>query len=59
MKVPEGANALLWRLVLDPRIPDGLADIRRSWSMTDVIHGHELLDQLDSRETTRASLRGE
>jgi hypothetical protein len=49
---------MLWRLVLDPRIPDGLADLRRSWSLTDVVHGHELLDQLDAREASRASLRG-
>lgn len=45
--MPPGASGLLWRIVLDPRIPDGLADVRR-WTLDDVVHGHEFLDQLDA-----------
>jgi hypothetical protein len=36
--------------VLDPRIPDGLTDIREGWSLDDVVHGHEFLDELDVAE---------
>jgi len=32
---------------LDPRIPDGLTEIRANWSLTDVVHAHQFLDQLD------------
>jgi len=39
---------LIWRVVLDPRIPDGLAVVRASWSLTDLTHAHQLLDQLDA-----------
>lgn len=40
---------MIWRVVLDPRIPDGLADLRAHWTMTDLVHAADLLDQLDSR----------
>jgi hypothetical protein len=34
--------------VLDARIPDGLAEIRASWSLNDLVHAHQFLDQLDA-----------
>jgi len=36
--------------VLDARIRDGLTDIRRGWTLDDVVHAHELLDELDRVE---------
>lgn len=33
--------------MLDARIPDGLAQIRASWTLDDLVHAHELLDELD------------
>jgi hypothetical protein len=41
--------------VLDPRIPDGLTDIRASWCLDDLMHAHDLLDQLDAIEARRAA----
>jgi hypothetical protein len=38
----------MWRVVLDPRIPDGLADLRAHWTMPDLVHASEFLDQLDA-----------
>lgn len=35
------------RIVVDPRIPDGLADIRRSWSFAETLEAHLTLDALD------------
>lgn len=52
---------MVWRIVLDTRIPDGLADLRARWNLDDVVHATDLLDQLDEREATRqrhASLGG-
>ena len=46
---------MVWRIVLDTRIPDGLADLRRSWTLDDVVHATDLLDQLDEREAIRRS----
>lgn len=40
---------MIWRVVIDPRIPDGLADIRSGWTFTDLVHAHNLLDQLDAQ----------
>jgi len=33
--------------VLDTRIPDGLSDIRQRWTLDDVCHAHDYLDELD------------
>jgi hypothetical protein len=33
--------------VLDTRIPDGLRDIRAGWSLDDICHAHDFLDELD------------
>lgn len=46
---------MVWRIVLDTRIPDGLADLRRHWTLDDVVHATDLLDQLDEREAIRRS----
>lgn len=49
--------------MLDPRIPDGLADIRGgTWTIDDVCHAHDLLDELDAaeaREQARARQEAE
>lgn len=45
--MPAGAHPLMWRIVLDPRVPDGLADLRTSWCLDDLVHAAEFLDQLD------------
>lgn len=36
--------------MLDPRVPDGLSDIRASWTIDDICHAHDLLDELDAAE---------
>jgi hypothetical protein len=36
--------------VLDPRIPDGLTAIREGWTLDDLAHAHDFLDQLDAAE---------
>lgn len=40
------------RVVVDPRIPDGLAAVR-SWSYADLYHAHLALDALDTIEAHR------
>lgn len=40
------------RIVVDPRIPDGLAAMR-SWSYVDLLHAHLALDALDTIEAHR------
>jgi hypothetical protein len=44
--------------VLDARIPDGLSDIRSGWTLDDLLHGHDLLDELDAVEVSAASAAG-
>lgn len=39
---------MIWRVVLDPRIPDGLAELRARWSLNDLVHAHHFLDQADA-----------
>ena len=41
---------MIWRVVLDARIPDGLTDIREGWTLDDLCHAHDLLDELDAAE---------
>lgn len=36
--------------MLDARIPDGLTEIRSSWTLDDLVRGHEFLDELDAAE---------
>lgn len=43
-----GVDWWLWRLVLAPEIPDGLADIRQRWSFADVFDAHVVLDTLEA-----------
>jgi hypothetical protein len=38
---------------LDPRIPDGLTDIRARWTLDDVVVAHQYLDQMDAVEAKR------
>lgn len=47
LKVPEGANALVWRVVLDPRIPDGFAQVHAAYDLDDLAHAVSLLEQMD------------
>lgn len=51
--------------MLDARIPDGLTQIRQSWTLDDLVHAHEFFDELDALEVRReaaarerASMRG-
>jgi hypothetical protein len=41
--------------VLDPRIPDGLTQIRQGWTLDDVCHAHSFLDELDAAEARAES----
>jgi hypothetical protein len=50
---------MIWRVVLDPRIPDGLHDIRARWTFRDIVHAHDLLDQLDAQAARRARMNGQ
>lgn len=52
--------------MLDARIRDGLSDIRSSWTLDDLVHAHELLDELDvveararSEAETQARMKGQ
>ncbi len=59
--MPPGANALVWRIVLDPRIPDGFAQVHAAWDLDDVAHAVSLLEQLDAveaRRNAKAASRG-
>jgi hypothetical protein len=40
--------------VLDPRIPDGLTDIRR-WTLDDICIAHSFLDECDGAEARAES----
>jgi hypothetical protein len=42
--------------VLDGRIPDGLTDIRGGWTLDDVTHAHDFLDELDHVEARARAL---
>lgn len=55
--MPPGAQGMLWRIVLDERIPDGLADIRAAWTLDDVVHATDFLDQLDTLAARDAAER--
>jgi len=41
--------------VLDARIPDGLTDLRQGWTLDDVTHAHDFLDELDAAEARASS----
>ncbi len=38
----------MWRVVLSPRIPDGLAHIRHTWTVRDLYEAHQVLDMADT-----------
>lgn len=42
--------------MLDPRIPDGLTEIRQGWTLDDVCHAQDFLDELDGAEARAESL---
>jgi hypothetical protein len=44
--------------VLDARIPDGLTQIRASWTLDDLVQAHELLDELDVAEAHARAASG-
>lgn len=48
-----GVDWFLLRPVVDPRIPDGLADVRERWTLPDLLDTHQLLDALDDIEAIR------
>jgi hypothetical protein len=41
--------------VLDARIPDGLTEIRAVWTLDDLVHAHDFLDELDAAEARARS----
>jgi hypothetical protein len=43
--------------VLSKHIPDGLADLRASWRLRDIMHAHDFLDEIESREAAAAAAR--
>lgn len=43
----------MWRVVLDPRIPDGFAQVHASWDLDDIAHAITLIEQLDVLEKRR------
>lgn len=43
------------RIILDPRIPDGLTDVRRSWTYAETLEAHIALDALDEIAHRRAT----
>ena len=50
-----GVDWFTWRIVLHPKIPDGLIDLRR-WSLPDLLAAHLALDaveQIDEIENER------
>lgn len=53
--MPAGAHGYIWRVVLDSRIPDGLAQIRAGWCLDDLVAAHTFLDEFDARDRARAS----
>lgn len=45
---------------MDARIPDGLTAIRQSWSLQDILHAHDWLDEMDAAQArTEARLKAE
>ncbi len=38
----------MWRIVLDPRIPDGFADVHAAYDLDDVAHAITMLERLDA-----------
>ena len=62
--VRRGVDPLIWRLVTSEDIPEGLAEIRRSWSAGDIADAHEWLDALEearahSREAAKKKAEAE
>ena len=50
-----GVDWWFWRVVTDPRIPDGWSDVR-AWSFSEMLDAHLVLDALTEAEAAaRAS----
>jgi len=45
-----GVNWLTWRVVTHPRIPDGLIEVARSWSLAELLDAHLALDAIEAIE---------
>jgi hypothetical protein len=45
--------------VLDPRIPDGFAQVHAAYDLDDVAHAITLIEQLDGIEKRRAAKAGQ
>lgn len=49
----QGVDWFVMRVVVDPRIPDGLADVTQRWTFADLLQAHFTLDALDRIEAFR------
>lgn len=45
-----GVDWWVWRIVVSPHIPDGLAELRARWSFADALEGHLVLDVIEAAE---------
>lgn len=43
-----GVGWLVWRVVLSPHVPDGLAAVRRRWAFRDLVEAHAVLDVVEA-----------
>jgi len=41
-KSPDGRHGFVWRIVLDPRSPDGFAQVHAAYDLDDVAHAMTL-----------------
>lgn len=50
---------MIYRIVMDPRHPAGVAEIHGQWDVGDLIHAHVYLDAMDEiREIVEAREKG-
>lgn len=52
-----GVDWLTWRVVAHARVPDGLVDVRRRWSLADLLDAHLALDAIDAVDAIAAESR--
>lgn len=45
--------------MLDGRIPDGLSAIRERWTLDDLCHAHDFLDELDAADARARDAQGQ
>lgn len=50
----DGVDWFVWRIVADPRIPDGLSQVS-TWSCADLYEAHAVLDALDDMQALERS----